>query len=312
MSPDPVFVLGLPRSFTSLFCAMLGEHSGLYGVPELNLMMASTVVEFWSGRSSDGKSNKTSFWRSVMRDGCLRTIAELYSGEQTIASINMAYRWLKVRNQQTTAEVYCELCQKIAPKRIVDKSPGYVSQPEYLKRIDEAFPQAHYIHLLRHPHHQGNSLLRAKGGIAMLVMLGSIDRSAPDPVIDPQILWHDGQTRILQFLRTIPQERVLRIRGEDILADPSHEMPKVAEWLGLITTEADRERMCHPENSPYAFVGPVNARLGNDINFLKYPKLKPQVSPRQSLPNLTVPLSWRSDGKALYPQVIELARQMGY
>ena len=39
----PLFILGSPRSFTSLVCAMLGQNPDAYGVPELNLFIEDNL-----------------------------------------------------------------------------------------------------------------------------------------------------------------------------------------------------------------------------------------------------------------------------
>jgi len=91
---EPLFVLAPPRSFTSLISTMLGQHPRMYGFPELNLFMAETMDEFWRGTDGDGE-RKSTFW-PVMRHGLLRTVAQLYAGEQTIepaSKPSTAWRW---------------------------------------------------------------------------------------------------------------------------------------------------------------------------------------------------------------------------
>ena len=39
----PVFILAPPRSYTTLICAMLGQHPELYGLPELHLFIAERM-----------------------------------------------------------------------------------------------------------------------------------------------------------------------------------------------------------------------------------------------------------------------------
>ena len=41
--PPPVFVLAPVRSFTSVVCAMIGQHPQMYGLPETNLLCHATV-----------------------------------------------------------------------------------------------------------------------------------------------------------------------------------------------------------------------------------------------------------------------------
>ena len=46
MSPQPIFILASPRSFTSLLCTMLGQHPEVYGVPELHLFLAENMAQW--------------------------------------------------------------------------------------------------------------------------------------------------------------------------------------------------------------------------------------------------------------------------
>lgn len=303
----PVFLLAPSRSFTSLICAILGQHPQLYGLPELNLFMAGTMAEFWRGGDSDG-SRKSIYW-PIMRHGLLRTVAQLYAGEQTIDSIAMAYRWIRVRAQKTTGEVYRELAARIRPLQLVEKSPGYTRRRIYLDRLRQTFPEARFIHLLRHPRGQAESMFKLNSGKMMLLLLNSIDYSSQVPVLDPQVFWYESNEIIMKFLDRVPAENWMRIRGEDFIANLDDSLSKVCGWLGLSCTPQDLEAMKHPEHSSYAQVGPVTARLGNDINFLLDARIRPAQINRYSLEE---PLPWRADGQRFSPRVIKLAHEFGY
>ncbi len=80
-------------------------------------------------------------------------------------------------------------------------------------------------------------------------------------------------------------------------------------WLGKRTDREAIQRMLHPEQSPYAHFGPPAARLGNDMLFLERPELHPMRARPQSLAGA---LGWRSDGAGFVPEVVELARSLGY
>ena len=304
---DPLFVLAPPRSFTSLVCAILGQHPSLCGVPELNLFQAETMDEFWSGREPDGRL-KSPFW-SVMRHGLLRTVAQFYAGEQTIDSVKMAERWIRARKTVSTGDVYRELCAKAAPLRLVEKSPAYIRKREYMDRLLLTFPNSRFIHLLRHPPSQGESQLNVNGGPMVLFFLGAIDNRGPEPVLDPQILWHDSHVQIANFLDELPPSQWLRVRGEGFLEDIDNTLTKICNWLGIPADAAALDVMKHPERSPFSCVGPVNARLGNDINFLESPALRPVKTKANSLFG---PVGWRSDGVSFHPRVVQLAQQFGY
>jgi hypothetical protein len=86
-----------PASFTSLVCAMIGQHSGAYGLPEVNLMLAD-----FAGGTDPPLFGVASF----LQHGLIRAVAQLYGGEQTIQTIAMARRWPARRRDRTSGEVY--------------------------------------------------------------------------------------------------------------------------------------------------------------------------------------------------------------
>ncbi len=296
---SPVIILGSPRSFTSLICAMLGQHPQVYGVPELNLFIAETLKEL---------IEELGGYRQIQIHGLVRTVSHLYAGEQTLLGVDMARRWMLTRLERTTAEIYYELCDKVFPLRIVDKSPVYSLKQEYLQRIKKAFPEAFYIHLVRHPLTQGESIMNVATGL-MAILSNSIDYEVEPPVVDPQIGWYETQTNIMEFLKDIPDNHKLQLRGEDILNDKINYLKKICQWLGLFDDDSAIDAMLHPEDSPYACLGPVGAHLGNDINFLRSPELRNgNVKPG----TLDKPLPWREDGKGFMEKVLDLARKFNY
>ena len=128
-------------------------------------------------------------------------------------------------------------------------------------------------------------------------------------MMEPQIAWHDVNLNITQFLEEVAPERQLRMRGEDIMADPHTQLAAIARWAGLRDDAEAVEEMMHPERSPFACFGPISAMFGNDPNFLSGPTFRPH---KPKIPPLNRPVPWRQDGKGLYPEVIDLAREYGY
>jgi hypothetical protein len=278
---------------------MLGRHPELYGVPELNLFTTETIEQLIQRMKGA---------RLRQQHGFLRTVAQLYAGEQTVLSIDMARRWMFNRLHMSTGEVYIELCRKVAPLRIIDKSPSYSMKSVHLERIQKTFPGAHYLHLIRHPRTQGQSVMNLSGGL-LAKLCRSIDYSTKPLTFDPQYMWYRGQSKILDFLSTVPSHQQMRLRGEDILNDPRSYFEKICQWLNLSWNESIYEAMLRPQDSPYACFGPYGARLGNDPNFLKSPafRYKP-LAPSK----LEGSLPWREDNKGFLPPVIKLAQELGY
>lgn len=293
--PQPIFILAPARSFTSVVCGIIGQHPELLGSPEFNLFRARTSREYIATARA--------------QTGLYRFVAQIYAGEQTIESIQMAQRWMNVRADRSIAEVHRELCAKIAPRALVQKSPSYIKRLVYLKRTLEGFPKARFIHLIRHPRGTGESALKYDTASIRLVASGAVDRSGPRPVIDPQVLWHDSHLRILRFQEMVNPDQWLRIKGEDFLADLDRELQRLCEWLGISTSVDAIAAMKRPEDSPFACFGPANALLGNDPNFLSAPQLRPY---RRSAESLAGPLSWRPDAASFHPRVVGMAQSFGY
>ena len=84
MSPQPIFILTCPRSFTSLLCTMLGQYPEVYGVPELHLFLAENMEQWLQQLKKYPRKAQ----------GLLRTVSQLYAGKQSMSFIAMARRWM--------------------------------------------------------------------------------------------------------------------------------------------------------------------------------------------------------------------------
>lgn len=279
---------------------MLGQHPDAYGVPEVNLLLTDTLEQLVE--ISHGK-------RMFLLQGLLRAIAQLYAGEQTMSSIQMAHRWIKRRIDQPSAKVYQELCEKAAPLRIIDKSPAYSKNLTVLNRIRQAFPDAHYLYLVRHPKEQGKSMMKAPQAVATLVASDSLDYSTEPPTIDPQFAWFSRQAKILDFLETLPVHQTMWLRGEDLCNDPRTHLKKLCHWLNLTWNDEIYKQMLRTEDSPYACMGPYGAQWGNNPGFQKSPAFRQAALKPVSLEG---PLPWRKDDQGFRPEVVRLAQALGY
>ena len=299
----PIFLLAPPRSYTSLVNAMLGQHPQAFGLPELCLFNVEKLVDLWRG--SEGPISENG---AVARHGLMRALAEIYGGEQTTATINMARAWAGAREDWTSGRVFQEIVAKIDPLVAVEKSPSYTMSKIRMQWMYEAFPEARFVHLIRHPIGQCKSLMAINEG-AFAIKVEAIEFREDHCVLEPQIAWYDLNLNIIEFLDTVPESQQIRMRGEDIMGNPEYHLAQIAEWAGLRTDAQAIEEMMHPERSPFACFGPINALFGNDPNFLAGPVFEPH---KPKIPRLSDRAPWRDDGGGLYPEVIEMARWFGY
>lgn len=300
---DPLFLLAPPRSYTSLVNAMLGQHPQAFGLPELCLFNVDKLVDLWRGSKGEISENG-----ALVRHGLLRAVSEIYCGEQRTTTVNMALAWLMLREEWDVGRVFQELVARLDPLVAVEKSPSYTMSVKRMQAILRAFPGARFVHLVRHPVAQCKSLMAINDGAFCLKVEG-FELGDDYALIEPQIAWHDMNMNILDFLDEVAPERQMRLRGEDVMAEPQRYLAEIARWAGWRDDDEAIDAMMHPERSPFACFGPINALFGNDPNFLAGPTFRPH---KPKLPSLSGRLPWRTDGKGLYPEVIELANEFGY
>jgi sulfotransferase family protein len=310
---DPLVILAPGRCFSSVVCAMLGQHPQMFGLLETQLFTRDNMNDWWED-----------FGSNIHSHGILRCVAEIVFGEQSPRTINQAKRWLWTRRNSNTGDVFCELAEQTYPLIMVDKSPMVTYRAEHMQRTRALFPRAKFLHLVRHPVGYGRSLLKFFQRRAPLrhpnqtaallrnpesIFFGLLDDNAYSQTLDPQMPWYIRQSSVLDFASTLLADQYLLARGEDLLEDPAAELSRILEWLGLRSDSEAIERMMHPEKSPFACVGPWNARFGGDPGFFQNPVLRPIRAEEESLEN---PMPWGKDGAGFKDEVKELARRFGY
>ena len=286
---QPLIILTCMRSFSSLVSGMLGQHPGLYNLPEVNPFVETTLARF---------EKRAMMIRPRTLDGFYRAVAEIEFGAQTEEAIGRARVWTQERSAWTITQAMDHLAGRVAPRRVIDKSPSTVLSDEALNRAISSYPRAYFLHLYRHPGATTRS-------IAKITKFGSGRARGQDP----ETSWYAANRRILAAAPRIEPGRFMSVRGEDVLAMPETFLPQICAWLGLEMTPADLESMLHPERSPYACLGPSSAPFGNDPNFLRNPTYV-----RRDIPEalLSEPLDWDNPGRRLRPETIAIAQQMGY
>lgn len=288
---QPLIVLTCMRSYSSLVCGMLGQHPDLYGMPELNLFVGETVgavVEILKAV------------RPRSLDGLYRAVAEIEMGGQDGAAVEAAMGWLRERGAWPAKRLLDHLGEAVAPRRWIDKSPSTVINEQALKNALRFHPEAHFLHLTRHPRPTCESIHAITAKTARLPAAGRNE---------PEQLWQRINGNILRFACELAPGQYMHVRGEDILGDPRRFLGQICEWLDIRRDGAAIEAMLHPEDSPYAFIGPAAAPFGNDPNFLRDPCFRQRPIPPARLDG---PLSWRGDGSVFEDRTAWLARRLGY
>ncbi|MEA2601550.1 MAG: hypothetical protein QOF89_2542, partial [Acidobacteriota bacterium] len=215
-NPPAVFVLSPPRSGSTLLRVMLAGNPRLFAPPELELLSFHSL-----GERREAFPGRNSFWL----EGVTRAVMEIRRCSAEEAEALLAE--LEGRGA-TTRELYRLMQEWIGDRILVDKTPSYALDSGVLRRAEEVFTDARYVHLLRHPYGMIRSFEEAKLEQVFFRHPHSLPRREL-----AELIWLVSQRNILDFLRELPLDRQLRVRFEDLVADPEGELRGICAFLGI-------------------------------------------------------------------------------
>ncbi|HEX6901809.1 MAG TPA: non-ribosomal peptide synthase/polyketide synthase, partial [Thermoanaerobaculia bacterium] len=216
-NPPAVFVLSPPRSGSTLLRVMLGGNPRLFAPPELELLSFDTLEE-----RRQAFPGRNSFWL----EGVTRAVMEIQRCTAEEAEALLAE--LEREGVTTTRGLYRRMQEWIGDRILVDKTPSYALDLSVLRRAEETFEGARYIHLLRHPYGMIRSFEEAKLEQVFFRHPHSFARREL-----AELIWLVCQRNILEFLAGIPAERKMLVRFEDVLTAPEIELRAICDFLGV-------------------------------------------------------------------------------
>jgi hypothetical protein len=323
----PVVVLSPPRSYSSVVTAMLGQHPELYGFPELGIFASeegcdSMAVPGGRGVMGDGMQR--------VRPGLAQAVAELGWGAQGPGELAQARAWLAAGHALDLVDVYDALLDQIAPLRGVEKTPTTLLLAGALDRATDAYPRACFLHLTRHPltalrsleeeflyHWRPAGLPGVAAGQAhgQATALDTLPRPGAGTAYRRGLrvycaaIWLVAHRRALAHAGRLPEARVLRVRGEDLLTGQPGCLARVARWLGIRGDSRALAQMRHPERSPYAHPMAPDQPGSLDRKFLADPVLRPPAPPPAG--EEVVPDGWELAEELVW-RIRATAAELGY
>ena len=213
-----VFLLSAPRSGSTMLCAMLARHPKLFAASELSLLPFGSMGA--RGRLFDSVGHQ---W---MRNGLLVAIQNL-TGE-TRERAEQDYLVLEERDVPVSA-VYARMQELAQDRLLVDKSPVYALNPDWLACAERLFRAPRYIHLTRHPGAVVESFVRRRFHRLMGPGLVWDD----NPWIFAEKIWTSTNLHIERFLRNVDARRQLRVSYEMLVADPAAAVGRICAFLEI-------------------------------------------------------------------------------
>jgi amino acid adenylation domain-containing protein len=284
-NPRAVFVLSPPRSGSTLLRVLLAGNGHLFAPPELELLGFDTL-----GERAAELSGRFALWR----EGVVRAVMEARGcGFEEADALLAAME----AEDLPVAELYRRLQAWTAGRMLVDKTPSYALDRNVLERAEELFDEPLYIHLLRHPYATVASFEEAKLEQVFFRPRHSFTRRQL-----AELIWQVSHRNILDFLETVPAERQLRVRFEEMVRRPRAEMERASAFLGVPFEEGMLDPYAQKERKMTDGVHSMSRMLG-DVKFHTHARVDPEVADRWK----TV---YRKD--FLGDDTWNLARDLGY
>lgn len=201
----PIFVVGNPRSGTTLLAALLGRNPAIAALPETHFFrILGPAME-------------------VLPPLEARELVERLAGMPRLRQLDV--RWAEVARRldaagaRTPPAVLRAVLESYAADRdkpwVLEKTPVHL---RYLRDIAQAYPQARIVWIVRHPGGSLNSLRKLAWSSNRLVLLA--------------LLWNRNVNAAFGQLRGL-EARVYRLCYEDLMAAPATTMQHLHDWLGV-------------------------------------------------------------------------------
>lgn len=278
-----LFVLSSPRAGSTLFRVMLAGHKQIFCPPEISLLFFKDMQE-WQKNVSFGQDFT---WPA---EGLHWALVELLNlePEEGWAEIERM-----VAENHTVPDVYNRIQSLADGRLLVDKTPPYAMDMETLRRAEQIFDDAIYVHLVRHPYAMMDSFLHVR--LDQQFSSSLFDEPNPDPYIVAETIWATANRNLTTFLKDVDPARQRLVRYEDLVQEPERIMRDLCALMDL----------------PYepALITPYDGRrermMGGigDPNILTHTGIDPTLADKWR--EITLP-------RRLDPSTKKLAEQFGY
>jgi Sulfotransferase family len=202
MQDQVIFLIGAPRSGTTLLARMLSAHSLIHGRAEPHLITPIAHLGYYD------TVQKAPYDHNNVQQAIKEVVPELPGGEADYLGALRAY----------TDRMYAGLLAAAPGKRFfLDKTPAYALVLPFLTRL---YPEARYVVLTRHP----------------LAVQSSYAESFFDGDYEVAIQHNPVLSRYVPALARLVRERpvpLVWVKYEELVKDPEQHLRRVCEHLQI-------------------------------------------------------------------------------
>ena len=221
---NPFFILGNPRSGSTLFRLMLHHHPEMVVPPECGF------IEWWYEKF--GNWTEDDLW-----NGKVEEFVRDLSKSKKIETWNLDYEWLLSSIKNNQPHTYASLCQivylvyayqkgKENVKRWGDKNNYFI---HHLEKLNTIFPKAQYILIVR----DGRDVACSYLDVNKLQTSSVYKPVLPSSIKDISKEWNNNHKVILSFFKRLNQTKSLIVRYEDLVRQTENVLREVCAFLRI-------------------------------------------------------------------------------
>lgn len=215
---NPFFILGNPRSGTSLFRIMLDSHPNIVVPPECGF------IEWLFEKYKDWK----------LTEGFEPFLNDLFETRK-FETWKFDKDFLRIELNKSLPNTYQNLCGEVYmaygkymnsdPIKWGDKNNYFIHK---LKKLDEIFPYAKYIHIIR----DGRDVAVSYRQVNSAAIKSKYKPTLPNTIKEIALEWKRNVNIIQEFLSN-KEDNSLIIKYENLLNNPSKTLNNVTEFLNI-------------------------------------------------------------------------------
>ncbi len=207
----PIFIVGFPRSGTTLAQKLVSQHLALPTLPETHYFEFLTAHEPAGGHLTPAGASALVEQLGAFLKIDTQALRQLLGRDE----VPIRALFLQIIAQQIGSQALADKGQWL------EKTPGHA---EHLERIVQMFPKARFLCMVRNP-------LHAFASRRELLEPGKGWGEEWKPIEAYCALWAQHVKRMREFAERHPgQLQILRL--EDLAADPQNQLARVREFVG--------------------------------------------------------------------------------
>lgn len=213
----PIFIIGNPRSGTTLLRLILHSHSNIAIPPE-----AGFAMWLYKQYEKYGPSQLNNYLHDMKKTKKIDNWKIDWTKlEKHIKTIN-PYTYPQLINSIYT--YYCNSINNVGV-RWGDKNNFYL---EYIDKIKTLFPKAFFIHIVR----DGRNVACSYKELSTKTFTSRDAPKLPDDILKIANKWNNNINRINFSFEKFNYQNVIEIRLEDLVSEPRKSLTKIMNFIG--------------------------------------------------------------------------------